>query len=247
MPVKLPPDLDARVQAAMRHFRAKRSTQARKQRQDGSVDHGTRSAVTGGKQLDGFIDVCVDLIRGAGIPDSSIFTKRGSQVIPGFFRATKQWDLLVVHEKRLICAIEAKSQVGSFGNNGNNRAEEALGNALDLKTSHRERLFGGLSSPWLGYLFILEDAPGSRKPIAADEPHFSVLPEFKNASYAKRIELLCSKLLLEGHYSAAALLMTTPEEGLEGHYDEPVADLSFNAMARSLVSHVSQYANDKSD
>jgi hypothetical protein len=46
--------------------------------------------------------------------------------LPGYFRPTKLWDVLVIHDKRLLAAIELKSQVGpSFGNNFNNRTEEA--------------------------------------------------------------------------------------------------------------------------
>jgi hypothetical protein len=53
--------------------------------------------------------------------------------LPGFFRPTKEWDLLAIHDGKLLAVIEAKSQVGpSFGNNFNNRTEEAMGSALDL-------------------------------------------------------------------------------------------------------------------
>jgi len=41
--------------------------------------------------------------------------------------------MLVINEGRLIAALEFKSHVGpSFGNNFNNRAEEAIGTAHDL-------------------------------------------------------------------------------------------------------------------
>ncbi|MEY3276128.1 MAG: Restriction endonuclease XhoI, partial [Verrucomicrobiota bacterium] len=34
-------------------------------------------------------------------------------ILPGYFRATKNWDVLVVHRDRLLAAFEFKSQVGS--------------------------------------------------------------------------------------------------------------------------------------
>jgi len=69
--------------------------------------------------------------------------------------------LLVVKNGRLLAAIEAKSQVGpSFGNNFNNRTEEAIGSALDLWTAFREGAFNGGIQPFLGYFFMLEDLPG---------------------------------------------------------------------------------------
>ena len=53
--------------------------------------------------------------------------------LPGFYRPTKKWDLVVVRDGRLCAAIEMKSQVGpSFGNNFNNRTEEAVGSSVDL-------------------------------------------------------------------------------------------------------------------
>jgi hypothetical protein len=37
--------------------------------------------------------------------------------LPGYFRATKKWDLVVVSEKQLVLAMEFKSQAGrSTGN-----------------------------------------------------------------------------------------------------------------------------------
>ena len=46
--------------------------------------------------------------------------------IPGWYRPEKKWDLLVVADNKLLAGIEFKSQVGSFGNNYNNRTEEAI-------------------------------------------------------------------------------------------------------------------------
>lgn len=82
--------------------------------------------------MDGFIDLVTELITRAGIPERFVFRKKAIE-LPGFFRPTKEWDLLVVREQTLIAAIEAKSQVGpSFGNNFNNRTEEAMRSAIDL-------------------------------------------------------------------------------------------------------------------
>jgi hypothetical protein len=63
-------------------------------------------------------------------------------VLPGFFRATKNWDVLVIHQRRLLAVFEFKSQVGSFGNNLNNRSEEVIGSAADLWVAHHHHAFG---------------------------------------------------------------------------------------------------------
>ncbi len=70
--------------------------------------------------------------------EENIFCHKSIE-LPGFFRPTKEWDLLVIKDGKLVVAIEAKSQAGpSFGNNFNNRTEEAMGSALDLWTAFRE-------------------------------------------------------------------------------------------------------------
>lgn len=77
---------------------------------------------------------------------------------------------------QLLAAIEFKSQVGSFGNNYNNRTEEAIGSAADIWAAYREGAFRPSVRPWLGYLMLLEDAPQSVAPIKSREPHFQVFP-----------------------------------------------------------------------
>ena len=144
-----------RTAKAVAHYWQTRAAQRKKQETGGKADQGLRSAVTGGAQMDGFIDIFTELVRQAGIPVNCIFRKKSVE-LPGFFRPTKEWDLLVVRERTLIGAIEAKSQVGpSFGNNFNNRAEEAIGSALDLWTAFREKAYLDSPQPFLGYFFML--------------------------------------------------------------------------------------------
>ena len=126
--------------------------------------------------MDGFVELIGETARSVGIEDKCIFFKRSLE-LPGYFRPTKEWDLLVVRDGQLLVAFEAKSQVGpSFGNNFNNRTEEAMGSALDLWTAYRESAFNTTVRPWLGYLFMLEDCPRSRTPVRIKEPHFPVFP-----------------------------------------------------------------------
>lgn len=197
-------NLNRRVSHAIAHYWLTRENQLHRQKTMGRSHQGARSAVTGGAQMDGFIELITDLIMAAGVDKKYVFYKQRLE-LPGFFRPTKEWDLLVVRDDQLILALESKSQVGpSFGNNFNNRTEEAMGSALDLWTAYREGAFNGAVRPWLGYLFLLEDCQGSQTPVRIKEPHFDVLPEFKRASYAKRYELFCRKLVRERHYSSAA-------------------------------------------
>lgn len=235
-------NLQARVGEAIKHFWSTRRKQSDEQgRKTGLKDAGSRTAVTGGAQLDGFIILVSELLAEAGLPDASIIKKR-NVVLPGFFRPTKEWDLLVIVDGELLAAIEFKSQVGSFGNNYNNRTEEALGNATDILTAYREGAFKPSGRPWLGYLFLLEDSPGSTKPVAVKEPHFRVFPEFRGASYADRYRLLCLKLMRERLYDATCFLMSSEAEGLLGKYVEPNEELSFRIFITSLIAKAEAHA-----
>lgn len=234
-------DLDRRLAAAVQVYWRVRNRQ-KKQGKGSRKDAGDRAAVTGGAHCDGFIDLVAAVLRENGLPDASIIRKKNI-ILPGYFRPTKEWDLVVIADKRLPAAIEFKSQVGpSFGNNYNNRTEEALGNALDLITAYREGAFRPSQRPWLGYFFLLEEAPGSTSPVDVDEPHFKVFPEFGDASYAKRYELLCLKLVRERLYDAACLVRSTKEGGVKGKYREPNEEVSFKNFFASPAAKVAAYA-----
>jgi hypothetical protein len=191
--------------------------------------------------MDGFIDLFTELVTQAGLPERYIFRKKAVE-LPGFFRPTKEWDLLVVREQTLIAAIEAKSQGGpSFGNNLNNRIEEAMGSALDFWTAFRERAYLQSPQPFLGYFFMLEDCRRTNRPVRIREPHFKAFPEFIGASYIKRYELFCRKLVLERQYTTSAFLTSTSQEGIRGDFKTPADDLSIGRFAKVLVAHTATF------
>ena len=235
-------NLENHVSDAVAHYWQTRKLQREKQKNRGVSDAGLRSAVTGGAQMDGFIRLFTEIVVDAGLDEKYVFRKKRLE-LPGFFRPTKEWDLVVVKNGHLVAAIEAKSQVGpSFGNNFNNRTEEAMGNAIDLWTAYREGAFNGWVQPFLGYFFMLEDCDASVCPVKVKEPHFKVFPEFAGASYMKRYELFCRKLVLERHYTSASFITSESESGLKGMYREPANDLSFEIFLKSLVSHIGAFA-----
>ena len=77
------------------------------------------------------------------------------------------------------------------------------------------------------------------------EPHFKVFPEFVNASYGKRYELFCRKLVRERHYNVAAFLISHRTGGVKGRYTEPADDLTFEIFAKSLVAQVNAFGVSK--
>ncbi len=231
-----------KVAEAVEHFWRIRLKQDKSQGSNsGNRDAGNRSAVTGGAQLDGFICLLGSILEDAGLPGHTIFKKK--TVLPGYFRPTKNWDLVAVIDGELIASIEFKSHVGpSFGNNFNNRVEEALGSATDIWTAYREGAFKPSQKPWLGWLMLLEDAPKSKSPVRILEPHFKVFKEFKDASYAARYELFCERLVRERLYDAACLLLSDKSNGLNGEYSEPNAEVNFKSFATSLSAHAMAFA-----
>jgi hypothetical protein len=132
-------DYERKAREAVQAFWGNREKARQKRIEAGVVDQGKRASVTGGKNMDGFTALVIDLVRANGLSHAALYKERAVLTLPGFFRPTKIWDLLVIDDGRLIAAIELKSHVGpSFGNNFNNRAEEAIGTAHDLWTAYRE-------------------------------------------------------------------------------------------------------------
>src|SRR5260370_12612070 len=214
--MSLSPQIEERVRAAVKHFWNTRETQGQRQgSESGSKDAGARSAVTCGAQMNGFINLVRELLCEGGLPKAHVYCEKYIE-LPGWYRPEKKWDLLIVSDGKLLAGIEFKSQVGSFGNNYNNRTEEAIGSASDIWAVYREGAFKPSARPWLGYLMLLEEAPASMRSVRAREPHFKVFPEFKEASYSKRYEILLTKLVRERLYDAACFLLSNSTTGATG-------------------------------
>lgn len=203
------------------------------------LDRGTRAEVTSGKALDGFARLMIRVLLGAGVSRDSIYVRSKTE-IPGYFRAEKDWDLLVVRDGKLAIALELKSQVGSFGNNFNNRVEEALGSATDLRKAIEAGSLGQSQGAWLGYMMLLQDDPKVRTPVRVQTPHYPVEPELANASYMERYVHLCRRLQSTELYSCAAVLLAP--RGESGHYSEPAHDLSIERFLTALSVVASESA-----
>ena len=235
------------IKEAIKHFWITRDLQSESQgTTTGIRDTGARSAVTGGKQMNGFVALVRKLLVEAGLPDASIYSESRLE-LPGYFRAEKKWDLVVVVDGTLLAAFEFKSQVGpSFGNNFNNRTEEALGSATDLWTAFREGAFRASQRPWLGYLMLLEECPGSTNPVSVRQPHFPVFPEFRDASYVRRYELLLTQMIRERLYDSACFLLSKRTSVLTGNFREISSDLGVTQFATSFLGKAMAFAKSRS-
>lgn len=234
---------EIKAREAVQAFWGNRDQARRTQLAAGIVDAGERGSVTAGKNMDGFIALVIELVRANGLDHATIYHKRALLTLPGYFRPTKLWDLLVINEGRLVAALEFKSQVGpSFGNNFNNRAEEAIGTAHDLWTAYREGAFGAHPRPFVGWLMLVEDAPASRTPVRDASPHFPVFTAFQGASYVQRYELLCQRLVREQLYTTATLLVSPRTAAADGQYSELSEMTGLRTFVTSLAGHIAAEA-----
>ena len=234
---------ESKTRAAIKAFWGNREAAKQKQIKLGKTDQGERAGVTAGKNMNGFLSLVADLVHANGLKDAVILSSGRVLTLPGFFRPTKLWDILVLNNKHLVAALEFKSQVGpSFGNNFNNRTEEAIGTAVDIWTAYREGAFGEQPRPFLGWLMLLEDAPASRAPVADTSPHFPIFEEFKQASYAERYNILCKKLVQERLYSTASIILSQRSAVKTGDYVELSELTGLKTFVTSFSGHIAAEA-----
>ena len=220
MPIVLPPFED-RLRKAVAHYW--RTLEAQSSKQKAGMDHGRRAAVTGGKQMDGFCELVDWVLRENGLGEASIYV-RSDREIPGFFRPTKEWDMLVVHEGRTIAAIEFTSQrVPPLASDINTRIEETIGIAEGMWTAFRQEADGrSRPRPWLGWVMLFEDRTELR-------------------SSGRCYEQILNKFTHERLFDAAAFLASPGKGGAQGALIEPAKDLSMKRLLASLAGYVGSY------
>lgn len=160
-------------------------------------------------------------------------------MLPGWYRATKNWDLLQLRNSRLVTAVELKSMSGSVGNNSNNRTEEAIGLAHDFWIAYQNGLCGERAKedggtaarrPWTGFIYILGHEEALYQPMTRSGARFELDEPFRGASRIERFKVLGRRMMQTGLFTQVALLVVRTD----GTFEEPATDLSFSAFARAL-------------
>lgn len=234
---------EKKTQEAVMVFWGNREKARQKQIEAGKIDQGERASVTAGKNMDGFVTLVADIVKCNGLAHADIHLARRVVTLPGFFRPTKLWDLVVIDRGQLVAAIELKSHIGpSFGKNFNNRTEEALGTSHDFWTAYREGAFGKHPRPFVAWMILVEDAKGSTTPIRDVSSHFPVFPEFQGASYLKRYDILCQRLVQEQLYTTACVMASPRDAASTGTYSDLSEMTSFKTLITSLAGHVASVA-----
>jgi hypothetical protein len=226
------PDYEPRFADAIREFWVVRDRQAADQKARGVQDAGNRGSVTGGRHLHKLTSLVRDVFADAGL-----HTEAGSNVLPGYYRIAKDWDVVVTYKGNVVAIIELKSHVGSFGNNQNNRIEEMIGQSLDIWRASREHLLGNVR-PWFGYLMLLEDHTKSRKTLRGRRK--PIMPNdlvFTQTNYLDRYQIAFERLRLEGDMDAVCLLFS---EHATASVEYPDQTMTFNAFAAAIHARVTE-------
>ena len=74
----------------------------------------------------------------------------------------------------------------------------------------------------------------SERSVRNYEPYFPVRPEFNGACYLDRYRILCQKLILERHYTSAALIWTSDSQA----YGDMAPDISISRFLNSFSSYL---------
>src|SRR3546814_19592563 len=117
----LPDDFDELMVKAVEAFWLSRGSSQVTRSQGGS-----RDAVVGGTNMNGFIHLVARVVVHCGLPETSVPTRKSRVVLPGFFRATKKWDVLVIYERRLLGVFAFISQGGYLKNHFTNQIAEQI-------------------------------------------------------------------------------------------------------------------------
>ncbi|HEX5927544.1 MAG TPA: PaeR7I family type II restriction endonuclease [Baekduia sp.] len=205
-----------------------------------STAEGSAKAVRGGRHFAPIVKLLASFFTDADYPVSSIHARGHATVLPAYLRPTKNWDLVVVHRNVLVAAFELKALGGpSFGNNYNNRVEEAVGSSTDLAHANAEGLVGP-EQPWLGYFFIMEDHPRSRHIVRESSSRsFPIEPIWAERSYQSRYSITGRRLLDTKMYDAVCYLVSSRDDPAPTEPESSLDWQHFSAAIRARIHYMS--------
>lgn len=197
------------------------------------------------KHLDTLANALVaDLVEGGINPESIFLSPRNvvgrkpDTTVPGWFRPTKNWDIVIYHGEELMGVIELKTLTKSIAKNVNNRVEESIGSPYDLSTAAIEGLLGHLvRKPVMGYAMIIpsnEDTESVKlyNDINAPATRFSVDDAFDRKSIATLFTVSGRRLLQKGIYDAVWVVKQTEDERVI----EPDDQLTYARFIKTFIA-----------
>lgn len=165
-------------------------------------------------------------------------------IVPGYYRRSKNWDVVAMHKGHLVGVVELKSQASSPGNNANNRIEEAIGSAVDLKAVQElTGAFGNLGV-WAAWCMTFNRGaesgyPIELTPVQKNRLRFPLTDSaFDNMTYAKQYAKAVERLIAQKVYDAGWMLITwLNSDGTIG-YDEPIPTATALTLATQIEARV---------
>lgn len=220
----------ARVEHALRMWLDVRRTQAETSVASGRGQEGRRSAVTGGRHMDAVHQLVVDEIHATGATGLHIHKNKGA-TLPGFYRATKSWDLVLVQDGVPVLAVEYKSMLGSEGKNLNNRADEIFGVAEDTRQAELKGLLPAQMRR--AYIFVMADNPDTSRAVGVSHTLGAADPIFAGASYVRRMAIMLRRMRETGlfHMTWAVAVREEPFS-----WSEPDPTVGWERFAADLHS-----------
>lgn len=205
--------MDSKLENAIRAMVEIEEQAASNQKEKGIIDVGKRSAVTAGEHLDPLANEFRQRLIDLGIAPKNIKTQKKDLSLPGWFRRDKAWDLLAYSEDSLAAAIELKSITDSFGNNTNNRIEEAVGSAEDFRVAKQKGLLGANTfPPFTGFVMVIYETEKSTRPVKNKQLDDRLFPDaaFNETSYIQRFGIALERMIQENLYDSARLVVLNP-------------------------------------
>lgn len=229
---------DKMKKALLESFEIKKSAKIA-QSQRGHSDQGERAGITSGKHLDPIVNIIAEEIISAGIEEKDVHASHSGMELPGWFRPTKQWDILAFSQDALVMAIELKSISSSYSKNLNNRVEEALGMAVDVKSAERHGLFQCNIPPLFAYVMIVKSDDQSRKQtVDPKDTYFKADDSFYGCSYIERFKIMCRRFVEEGMYDAVWFVTVDPESGV---IDDPDPSLNYDNFLSKIKNQIAMF------
>lgn len=177
----------------------------------------------------------------AGLAESDVTV---DSVVPGYYRRSKNWDVVAMHKGHLVGVVELKSQASSPGNNANNRIEEAIGSSVDAKAVQElTGAFGNLGV-WAAWCMTFSRDCESGDPIRLTGAQRARLrfplndPAFDNMTYAKQYATAIERFISQKIYDAGWMVTTwVNSDGTIG-YDEPIPTATAQTLSTQIEARV---------
>lgn len=163
-------------------------------------------------------------------------------IVPGYYRRSKNWDVVAMHKGHLVGVVELKSQASSPGNNANNRIEEAIGSSVDVKAVQELTGAFGSLGVWAAWCMTFNRDTESGNPIRSprkSQVRFPVDdPAFDNMTYASQYAVAIERMVSQKVYDAGWMVVTwVNPDGTIG-YDEPIPTATAETLATQIEGRV---------